>query len=287
MRCLAQDLAALTRQHEEAQCQAWALFQEAEGLRRELAEAQGLMQEAQRKREDLEARWVQEKALEAGRMNQANEERDRYQRRVQCLREKLQEAREVAGMIPRPAAAESSPSDNTFSTSCEETSVEGGSSPKVRFLRQPPPCECSLALSEEHLHGRRWACSVVTARLQLHPGSLPGPQGGGGEKSSRDCMSRRACWFCELLRKRELATPHNPGVYKFLGVVWPQPPPRMGSYRKPHMALLLRGGGGVRERLAPQRCSKRGVLAADLRISGRGCYFHRSPLSTVFNAQTT
>nr|XP_034991250.1 uncharacterized protein LOC118094737 isoform X6 [Zootoca vivipara]XP_034991251.1 uncharacterized protein LOC118094737 isoform X6 [Zootoca vivipara] len=137
MRCLAQDLAALTRQHEEAQCQAWALFQEAEGLRRELAEAQGLMQEAQRKREDLEARWVQEKALEAGRMNQANEERDRYQRRVQCLREKLQEAREVAGMIPRPAAAESSPSDNTFSTSCEETSVEGFRSRASRV--QPSP----------------------------------------------------------------------------------------------------------------------------------------------------
>nr|XP_028559818.1 autophagy-related protein 16-like [Podarcis muralis]XP_028559819.1 autophagy-related protein 16-like [Podarcis muralis] len=77
MRCLAQDLAALTRRHEEAQCQAWALSQEAEGLRRELAETQGLMQEAQRKREELEARWVREKALEAGRLNQANEQHDR------------------------------------------------------------------------------------------------------------------------------------------------------------------------------------------------------------------
>ncbi|XP_053218658.1 autophagy-related protein 16-like isoform X3 [Podarcis raffonei] len=130
-RRLAQDLAALTRRHEEAQCQAWALSQEAKGLRRELAEAQGLMREAQRKREELEACWVREKALEAGRLNQANEQHERYQRRVRRLQEKLQEAREAAGMIPRPAAAELSPSD---STSCEETSTEGGSSSK--FLSQ-------------------------------------------------------------------------------------------------------------------------------------------------------
>ncbi|XP_033025216.1 golgin subfamily A member 8M-like [Lacerta agilis] len=154
MRRLAQDLAALTRRHEEAECQAWALSQEAEGLRRELAEAQGLMQEAQRKREELEARWVREKALEAGRVNQANEQHDRYQQRVRRLREKLQEAREAAGMIPRP---ESSPSDSTVSTSCEETSAEGGSSPQVSEAGQaessPPQASSPL--------GQRGAAGLI------------------------------------------------------------------------------------------------------------------------------
>nr|XP_028559803.1 autophagy-related protein 16-like isoform X3 [Podarcis muralis] len=205
MRCLAQDLAALTRRHEEAQCQAWALSQEAEGLRRELAETQGLMQEAQRKREELEARWVREKALEAGRLNQANEQHDRYQRRVRRLQEKLQEAREAAGMIPRPAAAESSPSDSTFSTSCEETSAEGGSSPKVQFSRQPPPRECSLALSKNTCTAggglAQWSQHACNGTLVL----------------DLDLVSRRVCWLCELLRKRGLSHTHNPGVYKFFG----------------------------------------------------------------------
>ncbi|CAI5791692.1 Hypothetical predicted protein [Podarcis lilfordi] len=156
-RRLAQDLAALTRRHEEAQCQAWALSQEAEGLRRELAEAQGLMQEARRKREELEVRWVREKALEAGRLNQANEQHDRYQRRVRRLQEKLQEAREAAGMIPRPAAAESSPSDSTFSTSCEETSAEGGSSPKVS---EAGPAESSPPRASSPL-GQRTAAGPI------------------------------------------------------------------------------------------------------------------------------
>ncbi|XP_077774018.1 uncharacterized protein LOC114582726 isoform X2 [Podarcis muralis] len=247
MRCLAQDLAALTRRHEEAQCQAWALSQEAEGLRRELAETQGLMQEAQRKREELEARWVREKALEAGRLNQANEQHDRYQRRVRRLQEKLQEAREAAGMkgghptacpqhgLPlsldagfpgrqlqnRPPAtalsarlarkpAQKGGAAQRFQKKHQQSPAPLGPHPlwvsaqlQVQFSRQPPPRECSLALSKN-------ICTAVGGLAQWSQHACNGTL-----VLDLDLVSRRACWLCELLRKRGLATPHNPGVYKF------------------------------------------------------------------------
>lgn len=77
MGCLAQDVAALAHQYEEAQSRAWILSQEVKGLRTELEEAQGLLREAQRKRQDLEARWLQEKAQEARRLNWANEREEK------------------------------------------------------------------------------------------------------------------------------------------------------------------------------------------------------------------
>lgn len=73
----AQDLSILTREYEELQCKCWLLAQEAEGLRGELDEARELLREAQQGRQDLEARWVKEKALEAQRTNWANEQEEK------------------------------------------------------------------------------------------------------------------------------------------------------------------------------------------------------------------
>ncbi|XP_060111425.1 autophagy-related protein 16-1-like [Heteronotia binoei] len=90
---LAQDLAALRHQHQGLQCQAWELSQEAEGLRGELDCVRGLLHRAQQQRQELEARWVREKALEAERLNWALEQEEKYQRKVRRLREKLQRVR--------------------------------------------------------------------------------------------------------------------------------------------------------------------------------------------------
>lgn len=70
-------MTALKRQAEELQCQAWLASQEAEGLRRELEQAQGLLQDARQARLELESRWVQEKAQEAERLNRANEQEEK------------------------------------------------------------------------------------------------------------------------------------------------------------------------------------------------------------------
>lgn len=99
---LAQEVAALKRHSEELQCQVWLASQQAEGLRRELEQAQGLLQDARHARLELESRWVREKALEAERLNGANEQEEKYQRKVIRLREKLERLREAAG---RPGAA--------------------------------------------------------------------------------------------------------------------------------------------------------------------------------------
>lgn len=77
MGCLARDLAALTRQHQEAECRAWRSARENEALRTELGQARALLQEAQAGRLTLEARWLREKALEATRVNRANEQEEK------------------------------------------------------------------------------------------------------------------------------------------------------------------------------------------------------------------
>ncbi|XP_062993564.1 autophagy-related protein 16-like [Elgaria multicarinata webbii] len=113
---LAHDLAALTHQYEEVQCKAWILSQEAEGLRQELEQARGLLQDTQRERLDLEARWVREKVEEAVRVNRANEQEEKYRRKVIRLREKLEKAREAAGCVPR-LVVETAPGDESSSLS--------------------------------------------------------------------------------------------------------------------------------------------------------------------------
>ncbi|XP_061447059.1 leucine zipper putative tumor suppressor 1-like isoform X2 [Rhineura floridana] len=124
MRHLAQDLAAVNRQYEEVKCQAWTLSQEAEGLRKDLEWVQGLLQESQQERLDLEARWVKEKAMEAKRVNWANEQEEKSRRRVRRLQEKLASAREAAALILGPAT-ETSSRDSSFSTSCDKADSKG------------------------------------------------------------------------------------------------------------------------------------------------------------------
>lgn len=75
--CLARDLAALTRRHQEAECRAWRFARENEELRTELGQARALLQEAQAGRLALEARWLREKALEATRVNRAIEQEEK------------------------------------------------------------------------------------------------------------------------------------------------------------------------------------------------------------------
>ncbi|XP_054850543.1 autophagy-related protein 16-1-like [Eublepharis macularius] len=91
---LARDLGALRHQHQELQGRAWALSREAEELRAEL-------HRARQERLELEARWVREKAREAQRLNCANEQREKYQRKVSRLLEKLERARGAPVLIPR------------------------------------------------------------------------------------------------------------------------------------------------------------------------------------------
>ncbi|XP_044273088.1 eukaryotic translation initiation factor 3 subunit A-like [Varanus komodoensis] len=117
--CLARDVAALTRQYEEAQCQVWLLSREAEELRRELEQAQRLLGEARRERLALEARWVQEKALEAARVNQANEQEEKYRRKVTSLQEKLRRARDTVG-LGRLAGVERAPRDSSAGLASED-----------------------------------------------------------------------------------------------------------------------------------------------------------------------
>ncbi|KAJ7313335.1 hypothetical protein JRQ81_004627 [Phrynocephalus forsythii] len=94
----AQEAAVLAHQYEEAQSKVWILSQEAKGLRTELEEAQRLLQEVQRKRQELEARWLQEKALEAKRLNWANEREEKSQKKVMRLRAELERMQEAAGL---------------------------------------------------------------------------------------------------------------------------------------------------------------------------------------------
>ncbi|KAJ6654932.1 hypothetical protein lerEdw1_006403 [Lerista edwardsae] len=94
---LAQEVAALERHSEELQGQAWLAAQEAEELRGELERARGLLQDARHTRRVLELRWVREKALEAERLNVANEQEEKYRQKVVRLREKLARLREAAG----------------------------------------------------------------------------------------------------------------------------------------------------------------------------------------------
>uniref|UniRef100_A0ABM5EJV7 Uncharacterized protein n=1 Tax=Pogona vitticeps TaxID=103695 RepID=A0ABM5EJV7_9SAUR len=95
----AHDVAVLAHQYEEAQSKVWILSEEAKGLRTELEEAQCLLREAQQKRQDLEARWLQEKALEAKRLNWANEREEKSRKKVMDLCAKLERMREAAGVV--------------------------------------------------------------------------------------------------------------------------------------------------------------------------------------------
>ncbi|XP_030402776.1 autophagy-related protein 16-like isoform X3 [Gopherus evgoodei] len=84
-RC-ARELAGLSERCQELQAQLWERGQEAEGLRAALGAAL-------RARDQLEARWVQEKQLEAQRVNEANTREERYRNQVSRLHQKLERLR--------------------------------------------------------------------------------------------------------------------------------------------------------------------------------------------------
>ncbi|XP_053861221.1 autophagy-related protein 16-like isoform X1 [Malaclemys terrapin pileata] len=81
-RC-ARELAGLAGCCQELQAQLWEQGQEAEGLRAALGAAL-------RARDQLEARWVQEKQLEAQRVNETNAREERYRDQLSRLRQKLE-----------------------------------------------------------------------------------------------------------------------------------------------------------------------------------------------------
>ncbi|XP_053115501.1 autophagy-related protein 16-like isoform X3 [Hemicordylus capensis] len=138
---LSQASAALRHQYEELQCKAWLLSREAEGLRRELERAQALLQGARQERLQLEARWVREKALEAQRLNCANEREERYRQKVACLREKLRRARGPSASLVFKPGAESAISDGgSFGTSCEEAETPEHAEP----MEEASPTECFI-----------------------------------------------------------------------------------------------------------------------------------------------
>nr|XP_048690001.1 autophagy-related protein 16-like isoform X2 [Caretta caretta] len=94
-RC-ARELAGLSGRCQELQARLWERGQEAEGLRAALGAAL-------RARDQLEARWVQEKQLEAQRVNETNAREER----------------------PPWLAAELVTSESSCNTSCEELAVVG------------------------------------------------------------------------------------------------------------------------------------------------------------------
>ncbi|KAG8147914.1 hypothetical protein E2320_023026 [Naja naja] len=114
--CLARDLAALTRQHQEAECRAWTDGRENEELRAELGRAREQLREAQAGRLALEAHWLREKALEATRVNRAMEQ-EKYWRKVSRLQEKLAKARGQAG---QPDVQSDGREGSSLSTSSQE-----------------------------------------------------------------------------------------------------------------------------------------------------------------------
>ncbi|XP_053115504.1 autophagy-related protein 16-like isoform X5 [Hemicordylus capensis] len=116
---LSQASAALRHQYEELQCKAWLLSREAEGLRRELERAQALLQGARQERLQLEARWVREKALEAQRLNCANEREER---------------------VFKPGAESAISDGGSFGTSCEEAETPEHAEP----MEEASPTECFI-----------------------------------------------------------------------------------------------------------------------------------------------
>nr|XP_060635745.1 autophagy-related protein 16-like isoform X1 [Anolis sagrei ordinatus] len=126
---LAQEASSLGREFEEAQCKAWSLRREAEGLRAELSGARALLREARRERMELEARWVQEKALEAQRLNGANRRQEKYQRKVTLLQETLERMREASAAATGDAdgTEEGAPAKgSSLSSSSEEAEMDTG-----------------------------------------------------------------------------------------------------------------------------------------------------------------
>ncbi|CAM2110564.1 unnamed protein product [Caretta caretta] len=116
-RC-ARELAGLSGRCQELQARLWERGQEAEGLRAALGAAL-------RARDQLEARWVQEKQLEAQRVNETNAREERYQNQVSRLRQKLERLRLGAAAGPPWLAAELVTSESSCNTSCEELAVVG------------------------------------------------------------------------------------------------------------------------------------------------------------------
>ncbi|XP_053861222.1 autophagy-related protein 16-like isoform X2 [Malaclemys terrapin pileata] len=110
-RC-ARELAGLAGCCQELQAQLWEQGQEAEGLRAALGAAL-------RARDQLEARWVQEKQLEAQRVNETNAREERYRDQLSRLRQKLE--RMQLGGTAGPGT-ELVTSENT---SCEELAAVG------------------------------------------------------------------------------------------------------------------------------------------------------------------
>ncbi|KAM3821311.1 uncharacterized protein M6D78_017446 [Vipera latastei] len=150
MGCLARDLAALTRQHQEAESRAWRFAQENEALRTELAQARALLQEAQAGRLTLEARWLREKALEATRVNWANEQEEKYRRNMTRLQERLAKARDQTG---RPAVDLDGGVARSFSTSSEEAEWVAGAGSQPAARPDPVPWEGRAHLEEGQLLG--------------------------------------------------------------------------------------------------------------------------------------
>ncbi|XP_058037340.1 uncharacterized protein LOC131197379 isoform X2 [Ahaetulla prasina] len=141
--CLARDLAALTRRHQEAECRAWSFARENEELRTELGQARALLQEAQAGRLALEARWLREKALEAMRVNRAIEQEEKYRRKVTRLQEKLSQAKGQAGL---PGVDSDGRGGSSLSASSKRFALKRGSywEPPDRrgssTRKQLPPC---------------------------------------------------------------------------------------------------------------------------------------------------
>nr|XP_025037121.1 uncharacterized protein LOC102451572 [Pelodiscus sinensis] len=114
-RC-ARELAGLAGHCEELHAQLWERSQEVEGLRTALGAAL-------QARDQLEARWVQEKQLEAQRVNEANVREERYQNQVFRLHQKLEIMR--LGAMAGSPGAELVTSESRCNTSCEELAAEG------------------------------------------------------------------------------------------------------------------------------------------------------------------
>ncbi|XP_077171382.1 uncharacterized protein LOC143826455 [Paroedura picta] len=136
MQRLGQDLGALQRQ-------ACELSLEAEGLHKELEHVRGLLKKVQQERQELEAHWVREKALEAERVNWALQQEEKYQSKVSRLREELWRLR--AGAVqaaPRMGAGEAS--------SC--ASWEESETPAVEGLEQAVRTSTSLPVGGLRSH---------------------------------------------------------------------------------------------------------------------------------------
>ncbi|XP_074839011.1 autophagy-related protein 16-1-like isoform X2 [Carettochelys insculpta] len=112
-RC-ARELAVLTGRCQELHAELGAQRQEAGALGVALGAALGA-------REALETRWVQEKRLEAERLNEANAREERYQRHVVRLQRKLERLQLAAeaGSASEPGA-ELAASESSCDRSCEE-----------------------------------------------------------------------------------------------------------------------------------------------------------------------